>query len=97
MFKRKNTQGLSESFPPASAIIFFLLFCFFLLPSLKGFPIFISVETVEDARIKRIVISPLDENLIYAGSDNSLFKSSDCGLNFKKICVFKDEKLNDIV
>jgi len=97
MFKRKNTQGLSESFPPASAIIFFLLFCFFLLPSLKVFPIFISVETVEDARIKRIVISPLDENLIYAGSDNSLFKSSDCGLNFKKICVFKDEKLNDIV
>ncbi|MCK9615097.1 MAG: hypothetical protein M0R48_06300 [Candidatus Omnitrophica bacterium] len=74
-----------------------LLFCFLIIPVSSAFAIFVSVETIDDAHIKRIAISPLDENLIYVGSANSLFKSKDHGKNFEKIYVFKDEELTDIV
>ena len=74
-----------------------LLFCFLIIPVSSAFAIFVSVETIDDAHIRKIAISPLDENLIYVGSSNSLFKSKDRGKNFEKIYVFKDEELTDIV
>lgn len=67
------------------------------MPLSSAFAIFVSVENIEDAHIKRVVISPFDENLIYVGSKNCLFKSKDRGKNFEKIYVFKDEELTDIV
>ena len=97
MCKCKNTQGCSKNFLPAAIMIPCLLLCFLIVPLLSAFAVFISVENIDDAHIKRIAISPFDENLIYVGSANSLFKSKDRGKNFEKIYVFKDEELTDIV
>ncbi len=74
---------------------FLLLTCFSMLPH-NSYAVFINVEDIEDAYIKRIAISPLDESLIYVGSKNALFKSIDSGKTFQKIYVFKDEELSHI-
>ena len=71
--------------------------CFLVLPLNNAFAVFVNVQDIEDAHIKRIAISPFDENLIYVGSKNALFKSVDKGKKFQKIYVFKDEELSHIV
>ena len=73
-----------------------LLACFLVLPLNNAFAVFVNVQDIEDAHIKRIAISPFDENLIYVGSKNALFKSADKGKKFQKIYVFKDEELSHI-
>ncbi|MDD4182201.1 MAG: hypothetical protein PHT53_00040 [Candidatus Omnitrophica bacterium] len=97
MPESKTAQGWFKNFPSVAVIIYNLLLCFLIILPSSAFAIFISVENIEDAQIKRIAISPLDENLIYVGSANSLFKSHDRGKNFEKIYVFKNEELTDIV
>lgn len=74
------------------------LFLFYLLifPASNAFAVFVSVQDIDDAYIKRIAISPFDQNLIYVGSKNGLFKSNDAGKSFQKIHVFKDEELMHI-
>jgi len=97
MLNCKNAQDWLKNLPPATIVTLYLLLFFLIMPLSGAFAIFVSIENVEDAHIKRIAISPLDENLIYVGSSNSLFKSKDRGVNFEKIYVFKDEELTDIV
>jgi hypothetical protein len=63
----------------------------------NAFAIFINVEGIEDAYIKRVAISALDENLIYVGSKNSLFRSKDQGKKFEKIYGFKNEEVKHII
>ncbi|MFA6280923.1 MAG: hypothetical protein WCY05_00270 [Candidatus Omnitrophota bacterium] len=72
-----------------------LLICFLGLPH-SAFAVFVNVQDIDDAHIKRIAISPFDENLIYVGSKNALFKSINKGKKFQKIYVFKDEELSHI-
>lgn len=97
MLKHKNLHNLFKTTLLFAPVVLLSLFYFLILPCPLAFPIFLSIETVEDARIKRVAISPFDENLIYIGSNNSIFKSADRGLNFEKVYVFKDEELNDMV
>ncbi|MBU1122584.1 MAG: hypothetical protein ABH952_02465 [Candidatus Omnitrophota bacterium] len=73
--------------------IFFLLLVF---PFHNGFSMFARVEGVEDARIRRVVVSPLNPKLMYIASDNSLFKSQDGGQTFEKVSVFKDETVQHL-
>jgi len=97
MFRFKSISSRFKHFPPSTTAVFILLLWFLILPLPYAFAIFVSVENIEDAHIKRIAISPFDEGLMYVGSNNSLFKSKDCGKSFEKIYVFKDEELTDIV
>jgi ligand-binding sensor domain-containing protein len=74
-----------------------LLFSILLfLPLSNTFSIFQRFEGLEDAQIKRIVISPLNKNLFYVGSENSLFRSQDNGKTFQKVSVFKDESIKHL-
>ena len=97
MRKYKKALGWFNNLPPTAIAIFYLLLCFLAQPLPSAFAIFVNVENIEDTHIKKIAISPLDENLIYVGSSNSIFISKDHGTNFEKILVFKDEELTDIV
>ncbi|MFH1771575.1 MAG: hypothetical protein ABH872_02050 [Candidatus Omnitrophota bacterium] len=53
--------------------------------------LFRKISGLDDARIKRVVLSPLNPKVIYAASDNSLYLSKDKGDTFIKKYVFKDE------
>ncbi|MDP2922313.1 MAG: hypothetical protein Q8O30_01135 [Candidatus Omnitrophota bacterium] len=70
-----------------------LALLFFTLPFLKAFPVFHTVENIDDVYIKRVAISSFDADILYVGSKNSLFISPDSGKTFQKISVFKDEEL----
>ena len=67
-----------------------------LIPFQNTFALFKQVQDIEDTRIKRVAISPIDPSLIYVASKNSLYKSQDGGKNFKKVSVFKDERVQHI-
>lgn len=75
---------------------FFLYFFLIFSPFFNVFPMFSRVEGVEASRIRRVAVSPLNQNLLYVASKTALFKSGDAGTNFEKISVFKDEKIQHI-
>jgi hypothetical protein len=72
------------------------LFLFLVLPFHNSFPMFERVAGLEDTKIKRVIMSSLDENLIYVASDNTLFRSYDSAVSFEKVSVFKDEEIQHI-
>lgn len=61
--------------------------------SLAGF---IKIEGIEDAFLFRVYVSNLDDNLIYAASANTLFKSNDGGKSWKKVYILKGETVKDL-
>ncbi|MFH1504254.1 MAG: hypothetical protein ABIH08_02530, partial [Candidatus Omnitrophota bacterium] len=69
---------------------------FILIPFFNAFPIFRQVRGIEDAYIKRVAVSELNPELVYAASKNSLYKSIDGGDTFQKTDTFKDEEVQHL-
>lgn len=74
----------------------FLAFLFMALPLSNALALFYPLDKIDDAHIKRVVISPFDDNFLYVASRNSLFISKDKGKTFSKACVFKDEEISHL-
>jgi len=75
---------------------FLLAFLLTALLPLNTFAIFRIIEKIEDVRIKRVEVSPFDDNVIYVGARNALFISRDKGATFRKVYVFTDEELTHL-
>ncbi len=76
--------------------ISFILLLFLLFPFFNVFAVFQPVAGIESANIKKVAVSKLNPLSISVVSDNCLYKSKDSGKEFKKIAVFKDEKIQQI-
>lgn len=70
-----------------------LAFSLLTIPLCPVFAIFQVIEAIEDAYIKRVAVSPFDDNSLCAASKNSLFISKNKGKTFYKVSVFKDEEV----
>ena len=68
----------------------------FIFPASNSLALFKPVDNLESAQVKRAVISPFNDSIIYVASNNSLYKSQDQANNFKKISVFKDEEVQHL-
>jgi hypothetical protein len=74
----------------------FLIFTATFGLNIQALALFSLVEGIEAANIKRVAISPLEERLIFAASDNSLYRRDAASNSFKKIAGFKDEDIQHI-
>jgi len=74
-------------------ILCIILFFAFLNPSWAAF---MKVDGIEKASLYKVYVSGLDDNLVYAASSNTLFKSQDKGKSWQKIFVTKDEVIKDL-
>lgn len=74
-----------------------VLFSFFLFfPFINSFAMFQQVEGIAATRVKKVVISPFDEKVIFVCAENGVFKSNDNGEAFINVFVLKDEEIQDI-
>ncbi|MFH1876914.1 MAG: hypothetical protein ABH865_08470 [Candidatus Omnitrophota bacterium] len=74
------------------AVVFFFLVTFSFQ---SASALFNRISDIEDAYLKRVVISSFDKNLFYVASRNSLYKTLD-GKAFTKVAVFKGEEIQHI-
>ena len=58
--------------------------------STRSWASFERVEEIEKSEIDKVLVSPFDDNLIYAASGTILFKSNDGGVHWKKLFVGKE-------
>ncbi|MCM8823123.1 MAG: hypothetical protein NC822_00400 [Candidatus Omnitrophica bacterium] len=58
--------------------------------------IFVNIDGIDKTLIKRIFVSPLEDNIVYVTSENVVFKSQDSGRSWQSIFVAKDGIINDI-
>lgn len=75
--------------------VIFILTLFLIFPA-KIFALFQPVGGIEDACIQEVVISPLDDKIIFLAAKNALYKSEDKGISFRKMSSFVDEKVRHI-
>lgn len=57
---------------------------------------FVKVEGIDAVRFKKVIVSPADENIFYAVTYSSLFRTGDGGLNWEKIFSSVSGEINDI-
>jgi ligand-binding sensor domain-containing protein len=89
-------QKLSKEVCRKSMKKLFIACLFLSTPLSSALALFYPIDKIDDAYIKRVVISPLDDNSLCVASRNSLFVSKDKGKTFSKLCVFKDEEISHI-
>ncbi len=56
---------------------------------------FIKIAGIEDARIRKVVLSKENPDWMAVASDNALYLSRDAGASFIKAAVLKDESINN--
>ncbi|MCM8773904.1 MAG: hypothetical protein NC820_04125 [Candidatus Omnitrophica bacterium] len=74
-------------------ILILVIFFIFVEP---GWGIFVNVDGIDKTLIKRVCVSPLEDNIVYTTSESVVFKSQDSGKSWQSVFVAKDGVINDI-